>query len=121
MPTPELSYTELDIPLSITDYISPLFNRIDNIASLVKAKTFRYPPSPKLPSPYLEERPHAPPVYRLIDNDPSIYLDNGANRHQWLAQHQPNLSPLANHPAAQLFIASTSLLGLYVVYSTLRL
>jgi len=119
---------------SITDYQPPVSRdeqRLDGKIMNVPMPKYPVNPVPLLDDPFIDDIPHDYVLHRdetVSENNKekaAIFLDNGVYENQWFEKKpekkKPNLSPLANHPVAQMFVGCVSVLGLFLVFRALKL
>ena len=124
-------------PESITHYQPPVSRdqqRSDRYLLNLTMPKIPVNPVPQLEDPFIDHIPKDYIVHtdntiqnNTVINEPeraSIFLENGGSKNHWYnnsVKKQPNVSPLANHPVAQVFVGCVSILGLFVVFRALKL
>ena len=111
--------------ISLTLYQGPnpeQDRRIDD--HILQAKPSSYPknPVPMLDSPYMDRIPQ-----ELIQKaglstaeNQRVFLENGAHKYNGRMK-SANDNPLAGHPVAHLFVGCVTVLGLFVLFRSLKL
>jgi len=119
---------KIDEVKSLTQYQAPNTEedrRIDD--HILQAKPYSYPknPVPILDSPYLDTIPHdSVRTSGLLPNENQrVFLENGADQSNGRLKPvtEKEISPLANHPVAQIFVGCITVLGLFAVFRALKL
>lgn len=115
---------------SITNYQPPTTKddqRIDSKIMNIKLPKFPVNPVPQIEDPIIDDIPKDYVLYTDISGKEKaeVYLENGSKKYNWYeikpSNKKPNLSPLANHPVAQIFVGCVSVLGLFMVFRALKL
>jgi len=96
--------------------------RIDD--HILQAKPSSYPknPVPILDSPYMDRIPQEMVQKAGLSTaeNQRVFLENGANKYNGRMKSASD-KPLAGHPVAQLFVGCVTVLGLFVLFRSLKL
>ena len=96
--------------------------RIDD--HILQAKPSSYPknPVPMLDSPYMDRIPQemVQKAGLSVDENQRVFLENGAHKYNGRMKSASD-KPLAGHPVAQLFVGCVTVLGLFVLFRSLKL
>jgi hypothetical protein len=96
--------------------------RIDD--HILQAKPSSYPknPVPMLDSPYMDRIPQEMVQKASLSTaeNQRVFLENGAHKYNGRMKSASD-KPLAGHPVAQLFVGCVTVLGLFVLFRSLKL
>jgi hypothetical protein len=96
--------------------------RIDD--HILQAKPSSYPknPVPMLDSPYMDRIPQEMVQKAGLSTaeNQRVFLENGAHKYNGRMKSASD-KPLAGHPVAQLFVGCVTVLGLFVLFRSLKL
>jgi hypothetical protein len=96
--------------------------RIDD--HILQAKPSSYPknPVPMLDSPYMDRIPQemVQKAGLSTTENQRVFLENGAHKYNGRMKSASD-KPLAGHPVAQLFVGCVTVLGLFVLFRSLKL